>query len=73
MEWQHAKEKKYLSDKIADIFRLKDNLKALYDFMEQDRILRKIKKELYGLRPPGIGANIFEGAIRVIIQQKDGT
>ena len=65
-----AKEKKYLSDKIADIFRLRDDLKALYDFMEQDKILRKIKKELYGLRPPGIGASIFEGAIRVIIQQQ---
>ena len=66
----NAKEKRYLSDKIADIFRLRDNLRALYDFMEQDRILRKIKKGLYGLRPPGIGANIFEGAIRVIIQQQ---
>ena len=65
-----AKEKKRLSDKIADIFRLRDDLKALYDFMEQDEILRKIKKELYGLRPPGIGASIFEGAIRVIIQQQ---
>jgi len=66
----NAKEKKYLSDKIADIFRLKDNLKALYDFMEQDRILRKIKKGLYGLRPPRIGASMFEGIIRVIIQQQ---
>ena len=66
----NAKEKKYLSDKIADIFRLKDNLKALYDFMEQDEILHRVKNELYGLRPPGIGANIFEGAIRIIIQQQ---
>ena len=65
-----AKEKKHLSDKIADIFRLRDDLRALYDFMEQDEMLRKIKKELYGLRPPGIGASIFEGAIRVIIQQQ---
>jgi len=65
-----AKEKRYLSDKIADIFRLRDDLRALYDFMEQDRILHKIKNKLYGLRPPGIGASIFEGAIRVIIQQQ---
>jgi len=65
-----AKEKRYLSDKIMDIFRLRDDLRALYDFMEQDKILRKIKKELYGLRPPGIGASIFEGAVRVIIQQQ---
>jgi len=65
-----AKERIYLSDKIMNIFRLRDDLRALYDFMEQDRILRKIKKELYGLRPPGIGASIFEGTIRVIIQQQ---
>jgi len=66
----NTKEKRYLSDKIMSIFRLRDDLRALYDFMEQDEILRKIKKELYGLRPPGIGASIFEGAIRVIIQQQ---
>ena len=66
----NTREKKHLSDKITDIFRLRDDLRALYDFMEQDKILCKIKKELYGLRPPGIGASIFEGAIRVIIQQQ---
>ena len=65
-----AKEKRYLSDKIMSIFRLRDDLRALYDFMEQDEILRKIKEKFYGLRPPGIGASIFEGAIRVIIQQQ---
>ena len=65
-----TKERRYLSDKIVGIFRLRDDLGALYGFMERDRILRKIKKELYGLRPPGIGASIFEGAIRVIIQQQ---
>jgi len=65
-----AKERRYLSDKIMSIFRLRDDLRALYDFMERDEILRGIKKELYGLRPPGIGASIFEGAIRVIIQQQ---
>ena len=65
-----AKEKRYLSDKIADIFRLRDDLRTLYNFMEQDEILRSIKNKLYGLRPPGIGASIFEGAIRVIIQQQ---
>ena len=65
-----TKEKRHLSDKIVGIFRLRDDLGALYGFMERDRILRKIKKELYGLRPPGIGASIFEGAIRVIIQQQ---
>jgi len=66
----NAKEKKYLSEKITSIFRLRDDLRALYDFMERDEILRRIKKKFYGLRPPGIGASIFEGAIRVIIQQQ---
>jgi len=65
-----AKEKRYLSDKIMSIFRLRDDLRALYDFMERDEILRRIKRKFYGLRPPGIGASIFEGAIRVIIQQQ---
>jgi len=66
----NAKEKRYLSDRITDIFRLRDNLKELYDFMVIDEMLLEIKNELYGLRPPGIGASIFEGAIRVIIQQQ---
>ena len=65
-----AKEKRYLSDKIVDIFRLRDNLRGLYNFMDKDEILLEIKNKLYGLRPPGIGASIFEGAIRVIIQQQ---
>ena len=65
-----AKEKTYLSEKIADIFRLRDDLRALYEFKDKDEILYRVKNELYGLRPPGIGASIFEGAIRVIIQQQ---
>ena len=66
----NTKEKRDLSNKITSIFRLKDDLKALYDFMEQDKVLRRVKNELYGLRPPGIGANVFEGAVRIIIQQQ---
>ncbi|NMX20934.1 hypothetical protein C5S30_00520 [ANME-1 cluster archaeon GoMg4] len=66
----NAKEKRYLSDKITDIFRLRGDLKGLYNFMDKDKILLGIKDKLYGLRPPGIGASIFEGAIRVIIQQQ---
>ena len=65
-----AKERTYLSEKIADIFRLRDDLRALYEFKDKDEILYRVKNELYGLRPPGIGASIFEGAIRVIIQQQ---
>jgi len=65
-----AKERTYLLEKIADIFRLRDDLRALYDYMDKDEILYRVKNELYGLRPPGIGESIFEGAIRVIIQQQ---
>ncbi len=50
--------------------RLKDDLGELYEFMDEDEILRGLSSELYGLRPPGIGASVFEGAIRVIIQQQ---
>lgn len=66
----NTKKKRYLSDKITDIFRLRDNLKELYNFMNEDETLLEIKDKLYGLRPPGIGESIFEGAIRVIIQQQ---
>jgi len=66
----NTEEKKNISNKIVEIFRLKDDLRALYDFMSRDKILCEIKNKLYGLRPPGIGANIFEGAVRVIIQQQ---
>ncbi len=66
----NTKEERYLSDKITDIFRLRDNPKELYNFMNGDETLLEIKNKLYGLRPPGIGADIFEGAIRVIIQQQ---
>lgn len=38
--------------------------------MNEDETLLEIKDKLYGLRPPGIGASIFEGVIRVIIQQQ---
>jgi len=65
-----AKEKTYLLEKIVDIFRLRDDLRALYEFMDKDEILYRAKNELCGLRPPGIGASIFEGGIRVIIQQQ---
>lgn len=65
-----TKEKQYLSDKITNIFRLGDDLKELYNFMNKDETLLEIKDKLYGLRPPGIGESIFEGAIRVIIQQQ---
>ena len=66
----NASEKRKLSEKITVIFRLKDDLGELYEFMDKDEILRGLRSELYGLRPPGIGASVFEGAIRVILQQQ---
>ncbi|OYT46937.1 hypothetical protein B6U79_04960 [Candidatus Bathyarchaeota archaeon ex4484_231] len=66
----NAEQKKALADKITDIFRLKENLSEVYAFMEKYETLRRIKRELYGLKPPGIGATIFEGIVRVILQQQ---
>lgn len=65
-----ANEKRKLSGKISKIFRLEDDLNELYKFMDKEETLRRIMDELYGLRPPGIGASIFEGAVRVILQQQ---
>lgn len=67
----NAEEKNYISKKITEIFGLEEDISGLYDFMSKDRILNGIKGELYGLRPPArIGASIFEGVVRVIIQQQ---
>ena len=41
-----AKEKKHLADKIADIFRLRDDLRELYNFMDKDEILLEIKNKV---------------------------
>ena len=64
----NTEEKRDISSKITDIFRLRYDLKKLYNFMDRDEILCEIKNKLYGLKQPGIGMSIFEGAIRVIIQ-----
>ena len=53
-----AKERRYLSDKIADIFRLRDNLRGLYNFMDKDEILLEIKNKLYGLTAGNRGEHI---------------
>lgn len=65
-----AAEKKELSDKITDFFKIRSDVAELYKFMDRDEVLRKVKNRLYGLRPPGIGLDIFESMIRVIIQQQ---
>ncbi len=62
----NAEAKRDITDKLTDIFRLREDLSGLYKFMDREDTLRRIKNELYGLRPPGIGTSIFEGAIRVI-------
>ncbi len=65
-----AAEKKELSDKITYFFKIRNDVTELYEFMDRDKVLRKVKNQLYGLRPPGIGLGIFESIVRVIIQQQ---
>lgn len=47
------------------------NVKKLYEFMEKDRVLKKIKNELYGFGRAGLmSANVYEGVIKAIVQQQ---
>lgn len=55
---------------IFEFHGLKD-IKELYDFMDRDATLRKIKEKLYGFGRAGLmSATIFEGIIKAIIQQQ---
>ncbi len=47
------------------------NPKNLYDFMEKDSILRKIKRELHGFGRAGLmSISVYEGIIKAIVQQQ---
>lgn len=62
--------KRLLLEIVKYFFSLEDNFNGLYKFMDRDDVLCKIKNKLYGLRPPKMGINTFEGVIRSIIQQQ---
>jgi len=47
------------------------NAKELYNFMNNDAVLRKIKERLYGFGgAPLMSATVFEGVVKAIIQQQ---
>ncbi|HEC88177.1 MAG TPA: hypothetical protein ENI52_02555, partial [Thermoplasmata archaeon] len=63
-EWKNIK------NFIIEIHGLK-NVKKLYEFMEKDAILKKIKNELYGFGRAGLmSATVYEGVIKAIVQQQ---
>jgi len=65
-----SKEKEKIVDFLFEFHGLK-SVKELYDFMDGDEILKKIKEKLYGFGKAGLmSATVFEGIIKAIIQQQ---
>lgn len=62
-------QKRELIDKIKWSFCTEYDLKPLYEFMEADPILRRVKNNNYGLRPAYFNT-VYEGTITVIVQQQ---
>lgn len=56
-------------DQIKRIFNTDYDLKPLYEFMDKDPILKRIKDKHYGLIPTN-SPSIYEAVIAVIIQQQ---
>jgi DNA-3-methyladenine glycosylase II len=63
-------EKEELSEKLDEIFSFSQNLNGLYEFMEQNVVLRNVKKMFYGLKAGSIGTTVFEHIVKSIIQQQ---
>lgn len=57
-------------NQIKHIFNTEYDLKPLYEFMDKDPILKKIKDDNYGLLPAGCYPSIYEAVISVIVQQQ---
>lgn len=66
----NEKEKKKIEKLILECLGIKD-ARRLYNFMEKDEILKKIKKKLYGFGRAGYMAiTVYEGVIKAILQQQ---
>jgi DNA-3-methyladenine glycosylase II len=63
-------EKEELSEKLDEIFSFSQNLNGLYEFIEQNVVLRNVKKMFYGLKAGSIGTTVFEHIVKSIIQQQ---
>lgn len=65
-----SKKQQAIENFVFDYHGLK-NAEKLYDFMEKDDILKRIKKKLYGFGGAGLmSASVFEGIVKAIIQQQ---
>jgi DNA-3-methyladenine glycosylase II len=63
-------EKRKIIEFVFNFHGIKDAM-ALYDFMDRDSVLKKIKGKLYGFgRASSMSATVFEGVIKAIIQQQ---
>jgi len=63
-------EKRNIIDFVFNFHGIKD-ASALYDFMDKDPILKKIKGKLYGFGKASLmSATVFEGVVKAIIQQQ---
>ena len=64
------RKKKEIERFVFEFHGLKD-AKNLYDFMDKDTVLRRIKERMYGFGRAGLmSATVFEGIIKAIIQQQ---
>lgn len=63
-------EKSKLKDKIVSYLNLNEDLTELYNFMEKNERLKKIKNTLFGFKVPMMGVTIYEVIIKAIVQQQ---
>jgi len=63
-------EKSKLKDKIVSYLNLNEDLMELYNFMDKDEGLKKIKDALFGFKVPMMGVTIYEVIIKAIVQQQ---
>ncbi len=64
------KERWEIENKVKKLLGI-GNATTLYKFMENDEILKRIKKKLYGFGKAGLmSASIYEGIIKAIVQQQ---
>ena len=64
------RERREVENKVKKLLGIEDATK-LYKFMENDTVLKEIKKRLYGFGKAGLmSATIYEGVIKAIAQQQ---
>jgi DNA-3-methyladenine glycosylase II len=63
-------EKKELAIILDEMFSFSQDLIALYELMDGDKILGVLKQRFYGLKAGSIGTTVFEHIIKSIVQQQ---